>query len=60
MLRCSRDDPHPAHDWLCPWETPTERWCPGVQPSFYYRGHVKGRRFEAMAQPDTGRPLNHA
>jgi hypothetical protein len=63
MLRCLKMEPHAAHEWLCPWQTPTERWCPGVQPlrpSFYFRGRVQGRRFEAMSQPDTGRPLNHA
>jgi hypothetical protein len=41
MLRCPRDEVHEAHDWLCPWQTPTERWCPGVArtETFYYRAN---------------------
>jgi hypothetical protein len=75
LLRCPKIDPHPQHEWLCPWETPTARWCPGVvtrvlvdagtfvpvpgRVSWYFR-EGKPRVFTAMAQPDLGRPLNHS
>jgi hypothetical protein len=41
MARCSHDHVHEPHEWLCPWVTPTRRWCPGrTEPKVvsYYRG----------------------
>jgi hypothetical protein len=54
--QCSDTEPHPAH--LIPGSAMYRaRWCPGV--AWYFRAG-KPRRFECMAQPDLGRPLNHA
>jgi len=49
LLRCANMEPHGYHLWLCPWATPTERWCPGVRETFYYRGRAGGRVFYAMS-----------